>query len=171
MTESLREVVTAQCAHLVDELTALEPLLRDRVSEIFLAARPPGAWSIKEILGHLADVDRHVFRPRLRSFAADVEPVYQPFDQDALAVQGGWQEHPLADILAAIRREREETVAWLEALSDETWRRTARTVDGREQDVFGLAADIARHDAHHLRAVAYRLHESHIGAHADDLPA
>ncbi len=170
MDESRRDTITAQCAYLVDEVRALEPLLRARVSETFLEARPLGAWSIKEILGHLADVDRHVFRPRLQQLASESNPQFEPYDQEALVVASGWQDLPLADILDTVCRERVETIALLEALSDDLLGRMGRTADGREQDVLGLAAEIARHDAHHLRAIAYRLHESHISARADDLP-
>lgn len=170
MAETDRQIVTAQCAYLVDEVRALEPLLRTRVSDEYLSARPIGAWSIKEMLGHLADIDRSVFRPRLHALVSEVEPVFEAYDPDELVVESGWQDLSLEEILEAVRRERAETVRLLDALPEGVWMRRGRTAEGEDRNVFDLAADVARHDAHHLRAVAYRLHESRISARPLDLP-
>lgn len=167
---SERDELLGQCAYLIDELEALEPLLRTQVPADVLVARPLGKWSILETLGHLVDCEAEIFRPRLERMVAESNPEFENVDQDALVVANRWQECRVEDLLERLRLERRRTLDLVGGLTAEAWERAGRFPDGEVRDVSGVLLYMVRHDAHHLRGLGYRLHESHLTSRPVDLP-
>ena len=161
MPPDLRPALLDQLGYLLDEVACLEKLLTGLPGEV-LEARPAGKWSIKETLGHLADSDRDVFLPRLRRMAGEDEPAFENIDQDALVARHRWNERPVLDVLASLRDARRDLVAFLETLPPEHWSRTGLFPDGTRHDAYSLAHHIIQHGAHHLKTLAYRLHETRL---------
>ena len=73
-----------------------------------LSWRPDeGEWCIKEIIGHLIETDRIAFRGRIEQLLSEEEPVLGGMDVNAVAAARRDDARPLAELLDALREERE----------------------------------------------------------------
>jgi hypothetical protein len=112
--------VALPMAELRDVLTVTP----DRVAELAagldastLRERPePGEWSMKEVLVHLMELDIRLFLPRFRLMAAQDRPRFEAFDPIAWARERDRREGRFEADLAAFRRARAETLAYLVTL-------------------------------------------------------
>src|SRR6476646_7081749 len=75
----------------------------------------PDKWCIREILGHLADVEI-VYAYRLRQMLADRKPVIAPMDQDDWARNLGYLEIPPAELVALYGLNRHANLRLLQRL-------------------------------------------------------
>lgn len=164
-----REALIEQVAYLIDEVTALEGLL-NRVPDSVLSEKPMGKWSIKEVLGHLADCDRDIFLPRLKTICKEPHPEFENIDQDRLVEESAWNDRSLEEILRALKEERYAVVDYLRSVPEEQWIRSGVFPNGKDRTIFDVAYYISQHDAHHLRSIAMLLHESHLTDRPTDLP-
>ncbi len=127
----------------------IEDKVRGLAPEI-LTRRDGDAWSIQEQIGHLLDLDE-LHTGRLDDFLAGA-PVLRAADLTNRKTQeAGHNGRPLADLLAAFRREREAFVARLDGWDLTTMSRTA--LHPRLQQpmrVLDMALFTAEHDDHHL---------------------
>src|SRR3989442_13223443 len=92
-----------------DILFALESGLRQ--TTILFAARSerdgefryaPDKWSVKEVLGHISDCERH-FAYRAMRFARNDKAPIEGFEQDDYVRNGGFGGRRLADLAARVR--------------------------------------------------------------------
>jgi uncharacterized damage-inducible protein DinB len=107
-----------------------------------------GKWSVKEVLGHLADAER-VFGYRLLRIArADSTPL-AGFDENAWAEVAPHHHRPVADIVSELLAVRESTLALVRSLDEAALARQAvannRPVSGR-----AIVWILAGHTQHHL---------------------
>lgn len=121
---------------------------------------PGGAWSILEIVCHLADEEVQDFRTRLDLTLHQPGTPWPKIDPEGAARERRYNEQDLATTLDRFVRERRKTIAWLRALP--------AVIDwsaAHHHPTFGpiragdLLASWAAHDALHLRQIAKRLHE------------
>ena len=129
-------------ARIEDKVRALPPAL--------LIRRDGDGWSIQEHIGHLLDLDE-LHTGRLDDFLAGAE-VLRPAD---LTNRKTWEarhnDRPLADLLAAFRRERSAFVARLDAWDPDLVALTARHPRLHQpMRVIDMAFFTAEHDDHHL---------------------
>lgn len=121
---------------------------------------PSGAWSILEIVSHLADEEEHDFGARLRFVLERRDPPWPPIDPEGWARERRYNEGDLAASVARFVRLRRASLAWLSELPPETDWSLAY-----EHPKFGpiragdLLSSWAAHDALHLRQIAKRLYE------------
>jgi hypothetical protein len=123
------------------------------LEESFVAGRTyaAGKWTLKQIVGHLAD-DERVFAYRaLCIVRGDVRPL-PGFDENEYMAAVDFESRSLCEILDEFRIVRAATISLLEPLSAEEWQRRG-TVNGYEASVRGLAFHIAGHELHHMRIV------------------
>ncbi len=122
--------------------------------------KPAGdAWSILEIVNHLADEETADFRPRLELTLTDPEADWPPIDPEGWAVERRYNEGDLDETVARFVSERRASVAWLRGLADPDWsiaHSHARLGSMRAGD---LLASWTAHDVLHLRQIAKRLFE------------
>lgn len=117
----------------------------------------PGAWSVLEIVNHLADEEAEDFRTRLLSTLADPGRPWPPIDPTGWARERGYQERDLGASLDRFRRERDVSLTALAELSAPDWSRAY------DHPLLGplSAADLLvswhAHDLLHLRQIASRL--------------
>jgi uncharacterized damage-inducible protein DinB len=123
------------------------------LSEETLRRRPAdGAWSLKEVCGHLRD-DSEVWRRRLNLMITETDPVLPSYDQEALVREHAYQEADIATVLADFKRLRLEMVELLSGLESEGWKRTGQHPNwGRVRVRQGIAMMI-RHTEGHLEQV------------------
>jgi uncharacterized damage-inducible protein DinB len=114
----------------------------------------PGKWSIKEVVGHLADGER-VFAYRALRFARGDETPLASFDENAWVPQAGCDRRTLADLAAEFRAVRVATLALARSLTDEAAARTG-VASGKTVSVRALIYMIAGHELHHLAILRER---------------
>jgi len=135
----------------LEETTALLAAVPEAQGDFAYA---PGKWTLKEVLGHIADAER-VFSYRALRFArGDVTPL-AAFDEQAWVPNSGARSRSLADLIGELRAVRVATLALLRALPPGTDGRRG-TASGREVSVRALAWIIAGHERHHLKLIRER---------------
>jgi hypothetical protein len=111
----------------------------------------PDKWTIKEVVGHLAD-DERIFAYRLLTIArGDVLPL-PGFDEKVYVRHADFEARSLASLIDEYRSVRDATLTLLGGLTPEAWQRRG-IVNGYEASVRGLAFHIAGHELRHLRTL------------------
>lgn len=109
----------------------------------------PGKWSIKEVIGHVCDVER-VFAYRALCFVRNDPGPFPSIDQDAYVQHGNFANRTLSDIAAEFEAVRQATCHLFASVDEETALRRG-IASGFEFTVRALAYIIAGHELHHLR--------------------
>jgi Protein of unknown function (DUF664). len=138
--------------------TMLPDVLRDVGQDDARWKPADGAWSILEIVCHLADEELYDFRERVRLTLNDPTASWPPIDPEGWAVERQYNERELSEAVAKFRSLRSESIAWLRSLQNPDWTRTHRASFG-DLHAGDLLAAWAAHDCLHLRQVAKRLFE------------
>lgn len=100
---------------------------RERVTDVakdVLMRRPSGGWSIQENVGHLLDLD-DLPRQRIEQILRGEETLVAADMSNKKTNEADHNARSMASLLEAFRRQRGETVARLESLSEEDWARSA----------------------------------------------
>src|SRR5262245_12680863 len=135
-------------------LALLEPLTDAQVIGLRYA---PGKWTLKEVVGHLAD-DERIYSYRMLAVARG-EPLALPgFDEKLYVASSGFETRSLAELLNEYSSVRRATITLLSGLPREAWERKGE-VNGYTASVRGLAFHIAGHELRHVRA----LREKYLG--------
>lgn len=138
-----------------DPLAALRqqlPRLRELLGGISPAVQEhryaPGKWSVKEVVGHMADAER-VFGYRALRFARGDRTPLPGFDENAYAAAGGFDLRPWPNLLAELEHLRQANIELFAGLEPETWSRDGEA-SGSRVTVRALAFILAGHVEHHL---------------------
>ena len=123
------------------------------LSEEALRRRPAdGAWSIKEVCGHLRD-DSEVWWRRLYLMITETDPVLPAYDQEALVREHAYQDADIAVVLGDFKRLRLEMVDLLSGLGPEGWERTGQHPDWGRRTIRQGMEMMIRHTEGHLDQV------------------
>jgi uncharacterized damage-inducible protein DinB len=107
-----------------------------------------GKWSIKEVVGHLADAER-VFAYRALRFARNDATGLAGFDENAWVANAGFGRQRLADLVDEFDAVRTGTIRFAKSLNaDELARRGV--ANGQGISVRALFYIIAGHERHHV---------------------
>ena len=136
------------------EITAVADLLAPVSDELARSRYAPGKWSVKEVMGHVADVER-VFGFRAMSFARGERQEIPGMEQDHYVREGRFDDVPLADLAAEFCHAREANVRMIRNFSEEAWMRRG-TASGCEFTVRAQAWILAAHALHHRRFLTER---------------
>jgi hypothetical protein len=107
-----------------------------------------GKWSIKEVVGHLADAERILAYRALCIARGDTTPL-PSFDENAYVPVAKFDGRSLADLVGEFRTVRAATLALLRTFDAEAWRRRG-TASGKPVSVRALAFAIPGHERHHV---------------------
>lgn len=143
--------IVAILATQIDDTLAL---LRELSDEQALHAYAPGKWSIKEVIGHIADAERVFAYRALRFGRGDATPL-AGFDETSYTPAGRFDERPLASLTAELVTVRRATVALFAGLPTDGWTRGGTANDARIT-VRALAWIAAGHELHHRDILARR---------------
>jgi len=113
-----------------------------------------GKWSVKEVIGHLADSER-VFGYRALRFARADETALSGFDENAWMPAAYFNARSLADVAAEFAAVRRASLALFRSFDDTAAARRG-TANGRGITVQALVAIVAGHERHHLRILKER---------------
>lgn len=114
----------------------------------------PGKWTVREVLGHLADAER-IFAYRMLRFARNDQAPLASFDENAYVPEGRFERRALAELAAEFTAVRDATLALARSLDAETMLRRG-TASNKVMSVRALAWVIAGHEIHHLGVLRER---------------
>lgn len=139
------EILTAQAR---DTVALLEPLRESEVSGLTYA---PGKWTLKEVVGHLAD-DERIFAYRALCIARGDSRPLAGFDEKSYMQFSDFETRSLKDLLDDYRAVRQASIILFSGLTAQAWLRRG-VVNEYSASVRGLAFHIAGHELHHLRTL------------------
>ena len=114
----------------------------------------PGKWSMREVVGHLVDVER-VLGFRAYCFSRGEAQPLPGVDFESYAAMGEHDRRTLADMLQEFKGLRRSHVAMFRALDEEASRRIG-TADGNPVSPRALAYILAGHVRYHSRLLEER---------------
>ena len=137
-----------------DQLAETEALLRefrgDRGDHRYAA----GKWSVKEIVGHIADTER-IFAYRALRFARGDRTPLPGYEQDDFVRGANFGARALPEIAGELRSVRMASITLFAGLSEEALQRRG-PANNVEFSVRALAWIIAGHERHHARIIRER---------------
>jgi hypothetical protein len=136
------------------QLDALDVLLGRVEPERETYAYAEGKWSIREIVGHLIDVER-VFGYRAFCIARGESQNLPGFDQNDYMLTAPYDRIDLEDLLSELRLVRLSNIAMLRNLDEEAWMRIG-TANDNQVSVRALAFIMAGHARHHMGVLRER---------------
>lgn len=146
--EDAVEVLGAQAR---ETLALLGPLTESRIRGLTYA---PGKWTLKEVVGHLAD-DERIFAYRALCIARGDPAPLPGFDEKTYVASSGFETRLLVDLLAEYRAVRNASIALFLGLPARAWIRRGM-VNGYTASVRGLAFHVAGHEMRHRRTLRER---------------
>lgn len=165
----LRRRLIDQLAYLADEVDALGAVIGQVPPPLLTARLHEGTLSVVEVYGLLATTDEEVYTPWVAQWGTHPAPVLHRVPEEELLADTSWNEQPIGAVLARLRAARQALVRRLEALAPGAWEAEG-LLEGRPLTLYDLAHHIALHDAHWMRHLAHRFHESHLTRRPQDLP-
>jgi hypothetical protein len=141
-------------AYLEAQLTELERVLAPLDESRARSRYAAGKWSIKEVVGHLADSERIFGYRLLRIGRGDGTPL-PGFDENAYVPAGGFDARPLASVLGELRAVRQGTIALAHGMPANAWSRRGEA-SGKVISARALAYIIVGHLTHHERVLRER---------------
>ena len=144
------DVVEVLGAQLVDLMARLRTLPEARGDFRYA----PGKWSLKDVVGHLADTER-VFAYRALSIARGETNPLPGFDDQAWVAGVDAEHRTLADMVEEWAHVRRSTLALFRYLPSAAWNRQGIAND-RPISVRALAYVIAGHTRHHADVIEER---------------
>jgi hypothetical protein len=114
----------------------------------------PDKWTVKDVLGHLADSERIFAYRALRIARADQTPL-PGFEQDDFVRSGGFNERTLASLLEEFASVRSASLALYRSLDKDAWLRCG-TANNDQISVRALAFITAGHELHHEKILEER---------------
>ena len=114
----------------------------------------PGKWSIKEVVGHMADVERIMTYRALRIARNDATPL-PGFDENAYVPAANFEARSLASLAHELEAVRRATVAFFETLEPEAAARRG-SANNNPISARALAYIVAGHERHHVALLRER---------------
>lgn len=107
-----------------------------------------GKWTVKEVVGHIADAER-VFAYRALRFARNDPTALASFDENAWVANANFSRQRLADLIEDFSAVRASTLCLAKSLSSEELARRG-VASGQPVTVRALFYIIAGHERHHV---------------------
>lgn len=139
---------------LVEQLQTTTELVQSLTEETGDYRYAPGKWSIKEVLGHVADTER-IMAYRMLCIARGDRTPLPGYDENEYVAGASFAESSLSDILKDYSAVRCSTLTLLRGITEEAWLRTGTANNGLIS-ARALAAIIAGHERHHIRIIQER---------------
>lgn len=133
--------------HLARQIQETRAALRDLPPERAALRYASGKWSVAEVVGHIADVERVFAYRALRIGRGDETPL-PGFDENVYTPAGGFDRRPIANLVDELGAVRAATIALYRGLPTGAAVR-AGTASGHRVTVRALAFLIAGHELHH----------------------
>jgi DinB superfamily len=113
-----------------------------------------GKWSVKEVIGHIADAER-VIAYRALAIARGEQQSLPGFDENAYVANANFDDWKLGDLAEHYALVRRANIVFFKNLRAEAWERRG-TANQAPVSVNGLAYVIVGHERHHLQVLRER---------------
>jgi len=113
---------------------------------------PPGAWSVLQIVCHIADFEL-VYADRMKRVVAEEEPTLFGGDPDVFAAKLAYEQRDLREELDVICSVRRQVSRFLKTLQSSEFERTGRHTSDGPLSLMVLLQRIAGHIPHHLKFI------------------
>ncbi|WP_374722809.1 DinB family protein [Peribacillus tepidiphilus] len=141
--------------HILDEQIKLTIHLLQNISETQGQFRyAPDKWSIKEVIGHMADTER-VMGYRLLCIARGDTVSLPGFNENAYVHNASFDQQSMQDLLQNLNAVRQSTLHLIKSLNQEAWLRRG-IANNYEVTVLALATIMAGHELHHRQIIKER---------------
>lgn len=137
------DAMDAMRSQIGDTVRLLQPLDESKA----LHRYGPGKWSVKEVVGHLADAERVFSHRALRFGRADATPL-PGFDEGTYVPAGRFDARPLAELVQEYQAVRASSIALFRGMDEEALLRRG-SANGNPISVRALAWILAGHELHH----------------------
>ena len=138
-------------AALSDQINELHQVL-DALTEPQALFRPgPYEWSIKEVIGHLNDVER-VFSYRLLRISRGDETPLHGFEQDDYVREAGFDKVSMNNLVCELEYLRRANILTIENMTEEAIRRYG-TASGASVSARALIYMLVGHVDHHMASL------------------
>ncbi|HDR7952100.1 TPA: DinB family protein [Bacillus toyonensis] len=114
----------------------------------------PNKWSIKEVIGHIADTER-IMAYRLLSIARGETAELPGYNDDMYVLRAAFDKQAMQDLLTNLTVVRQSTVHLLKSLDKDAWLQRG-IANNSEVTVRALANIIAGHELHHRQIIKVR---------------
>ncbi len=111
-------------------------------------------WSIKEVVGHLLDVER-VFAYRAFRFSRGDRTELSGFDENSYVPNGNYDAHDLTELVEEFYLLRKATVSMFRGFDKKMWGLSGRA-NGADMSVRAVAWILAGHLIHHMKVIQSR---------------
>jgi hypothetical protein len=113
-----------------------------------------GKWTVRDVAGHLADVERVMTYRALRIARDDATPL-PGFDENTYVAAAGADRRPIGELAGDLAVVRNATLALFRGLDAAAWRRRG-VANGNPVSVRALAHIIVGHERHHCEILSTR---------------
>ncbi|MNE28727.1 DinB superfamily protein [compost metagenome] len=113
-----------------------------------------GKWSLKEVLGHIADTERVMSYRLLRIARGDKTPL-QGFNEELFVNHANSDDRSVQELLEEFAIVRTSTLSLMQHLTDDAWLRTG-TFSDNNGSARALAYIMAGHALHHFNIIQDR---------------
>jgi hypothetical protein len=110
---------------------------------------------------HVRDIEIDGYHVRFRRVRTETRPDLAPIDGDDLAIRRNYAAANPAEVLAAFRQARAETLDLLDAVRPEEWNRNATFAEYGELTLQSLVHYLCSHDQQHLAGLQWLLGRIH----------
>ncbi len=114
----------------------------------------PDKWSIKEVVGHLLDVER-IFAYRAFRFSREDAVELAGFDQDVYVPKGQYDTQDLPELVESFYLQRKATLSMFRQFTPAMWEARGKA-NGSEMSVRAVAWILAGHLIHHMKIIQNR---------------
>jgi uncharacterized damage-inducible protein DinB len=137
-----------------EQVSETAALLRSVPEERADFAYAPGKWTVKEVIGHMIDVER-VMAYRAVRFARNDTTELPGFDENLWAANAKFGARTIGDLIDELEVVRAATIHFAKHLSAEEQTRRGKA-NGQEVSVRALMYIIAGHERHHAALLRER---------------
>jgi uncharacterized damage-inducible protein DinB len=141
-------------AILRDQIATSAALLRAAPADRADFAYAPGKWTLKQVIGHMSDVER-VMSYRALRFSRNDATELPGFEENDWVANSNSSERTIADLVAEYEAVRAATVHFAKHLDRDALVRRGKA-NGQEVTVRALLFIIAGHELHHIALVRER---------------
>ena len=138
-------------AALPNQIDKIQAALGNLSDEQALFRDAPNEWTIKEVMGHLNDVER-VFSYRLLRVSRNDSTPIPGFEQNDYVREAGFDSHPIKDLIQEFEHLRRANVLAIQNMTDEAALRVG-VASGYPVSARALIFMLVGHVDHHLESL------------------